>query len=232
MKVKCGNCGEVFEYEENKKVCPKCKQFCTLPKEKENKAPINKKIKEKNKVEPESEKKETIQTETIDLSDVAEKRKSKKNFYIIITLFLAIIILPISMGLFSDPSEKINGPDGTIVSTETRRIILSEVYNDVFYVEKIGYTNSGNLYVMYESNIYGFADCGYEINFSVTDVEGNVIPLGCLRSSYAVLKDETESYVTKAIFNYTKDNNRIISFNVTVKDIVEVLEPITYNFKL
>lgn len=218
MKVKCGNCGTTFDYEENKKVCPTGKKFSTLP---ESKNSENIKIKPKNEIKnKEKNEPQKKSDETVDLSDVTEKRKGKKNFYILITLFLAIVILPISMGLFSDSSEKINGPDGTIVSTELKKITLNTALNDLFYIEKIGYTNNGKLYVMYESNLYGFADYGYEIKFSVKDTEGNIIPLGCTNSDFTVLRGENnDSYLTKAIFNYTNEMNRITKLIIYVNDI-------------
>ena len=225
MKVKCGYCGTIFDYEENKKVCPNCKKFSTLPEQKKTEE-----IKIKPEIKEEESNIEKKSDETVDLSEITEKRKGKKNFYILITLFLAIVILPLSMGLFSDSSEKINGPDGTIISTELKKITLNSALNDLFYIEKIGYTNNGKLYIMYESNIHGFAECGYEINFSVKDIEGNIIPLGCTSSDFTVLRGENnDSYLTKAIFDYTNDENRITNLIINIKNLLNSQTIATYS---
>lgn len=249
MKVKC-TCGNIFNYEENNKVCPKCKKFHPLPEEKTKKE--DKKIKPKKEVkkveikkEPIKEIKEIKETketqkteveseneETKELFNRKENEVQKKRIIMIAILFVLIMIVPILNALLNDKTETIAGGTGTLLSSRFQQYYISEQDESILAIRESGYTKRGKFYVEYESNVYGFADLGYNISFYVVNETGDSVLLGYTNSDLQVLVDEySQSYLTKATTNYTQNDPRPVSLRIIIENsITGSQKNYTYNF--
>lgn len=283
MQVKCV-CGEVFDYEENRKVCPKCKKFYPLPdeskkklgffdeikketkeaaidikndklvrqgkktistikdKEKESLKEDNTKIKNNPSDNKNLKKKESKKKKENDIKTLFSKKEIEwqdKSIKRIVAIFIIIVFVPALLFAMNDSATKINGSDGTIISRVNKTYPISSAgYN--LTIEKMGYTNKGKLYVQYSSNIYGFAEMGYSIEYAVLTESGNIIPLAATDSDfdyeYSTTVDEygfeEESYVytTRAMFNYTNKEERISALRITITtDETGYTNTYTYN---
>ncbi len=177
----------------------------------------NKVKKTENKIVNKPDNKENFEPKR--LFNRKEDEKQRKYLIMIIALFVLIILIPITNALLVDKAQEVGG-GGTLLSSVNQRYTINSSNNYLLEIKEVGYTNRGNLYIEYESNILGFADYGYEIEMYVNDEEGNTTLLKYKASDLKYIENEDYyTYRTRATSDYTSKNIRPVSIRIVISDV-------------
>ena len=174
MKARCRNCGEIFEYEENKGVCPACKRYNSLRKEEPQKQKAtNKELKNASSIDKEetkkindkkienksskntsktTDKKKVLTKNDVEIVrkkeviDIQDDARDEKNKKMLYALIAALVIIFIlpTISFILNDDTELIGHEGYNLMQEDRSVSIDGSEMNQLVIRKIGYTQKKN----------------------------------------------------------------------------------------